>query len=32
MDTAHKTDAEKKEFFDPPNVLEEKVNILVDMI
>ena len=32
MDTAHKTDAEKKEFFDPPNVLEEKINILVDMI
>jgi NAD-dependent SIR2 family protein deacetylase len=32
MDTAHKTEESKKEHFDEPKVLEEKVNILVAMI
>lgn len=32
MNTAHKTDEEKLEYFDPPEVLEEKVNKLVEMI
>ena len=31
-DTAHKTEEEKKEFFDPPEVLENKVSMLAEMI
>jgi len=31
-DTAIKTEEEKKEYFDEPAVLEEKVNMLVDLI
>ena len=30
--TAHKTEEEKKEHFDPPEVLEEKVTRLAEMI
>ena len=32
MDTAHKTEEEKKEFFDSPEVLEEKVTMLAEMV
>ncbi|KAL4484948.1 hypothetical protein ABPG74_020125 [Tetrahymena malaccensis] len=32
MDTAHKTDDEKKEYFDAPDVLEQKVTMLAEMI
>ena len=32
MDTALKTDEEKKEYFDPEDVLEKKCEKLVDMI
>ena len=31
-DTAIKTEEEKKEYFDPPEVLEEKTNLFVEMI
>jgi hypothetical protein len=31
-DTAHKTDKEKQEFFDPADVLEEKAKKLADLI
>ena len=31
-DTAHKTEEEKKEYFDEPAVLDEKVNLLAEMI
>ena len=31
-DTAHKTEEEKKEYFDEPEVLEEKLNMLVEMV
>ena len=31
-DTAHKTEEEKKEYFDEPDVLEEKINMLVEMV
>ena len=31
-DTAHKTEEEKKEYFDEPAVLEEKLNMLVEMV
>ena len=31
-DTAHKTEEEKKEHFDEPAVLEEKINMLVEMV
>jgi hypothetical protein len=31
-DTAHKTDKEKQEFFDPTDVLEEKAKKLADLI
>ena len=30
--TAHKTEEEKKEYFDEPEVLEEKINMLVEMV
>ena len=30
--TAHKTEEEKREFFDEPEVLEEKIDKLVEMI
>ena len=32
MDTAHKTEEEKKEFFDSPEVLDEKVTMLAEMV
>ena len=32
MDTAHKTDAEKKEYFDPDEVLEQKIDLFVEML
>lgn len=32
MDTAHKTDEEKKEYFDSPDVLNQKVELLAQMI
>ena len=32
VDTAIKTEEEKKEYFDPPEVLEEKTNLFVEMI
>jgi hypothetical protein len=32
MTTAHKTDDEKKEYFDTPEELDHKISILVDMI
>lgn len=32
MSTAHKTDEEKKEYFDSPEVLEQKVEILAQMV
>ena len=31
-DTAIKTEEEKKEYFDPPEVLENKVSMLAEMI
>ena len=31
-DTAHKTEEEKKEYFDAPDILEMKVDMLVEMI
>lgn len=31
-DTAHKSEEEKKEYFDSPEILEEKCQILADMI
>lgn len=31
-DSAHKTEEEKKEFFDAPEVLDEKVTLLAEMI
>jgi hypothetical protein len=31
-DTAHKTDKEKEEFFDKPEILEEKAKKLSDLI
>ena len=30
--TAHKTEEEKKEYFDPPEVLDNKVTMLAEMI
>ena len=30
--TAHKTEEEKKEYFDSPEVLDEKVGLLANMI
>ncbi len=30
--TAHKTDEEKKEYFDPEDVLENKVELLAQMV
>ncbi len=32
METAHKTEAEKQEFFDPPDVLDKKVDKFVEML
>jgi hypothetical protein len=32
MNTALKTDEEKKEYFDPENILNEKVELLKDLI
>ena len=30
--TAHKTDEEKKEYFDPEDVLDKKIDALADMV
>jgi hypothetical protein len=30
--TAHKTDEEKKEYFDPEDVLDKKIDILAQMV
>ena len=32
MSTAHKTEEEKKEYFDSPEVLDEKVSLLAEMV
>ena len=31
-DTAHKTEEEKKEYFDEPAVLDEKISMLAEMV